>query len=108
MSTVAYWLQKQRKPDLQNLAAYVGMEDYDGLLKTDLEVALDDYLRANQTSLRDDPQLSGFYKRLGSPAKRESEGVTTTSVVEAVKKPGLSGTKQRRQTLKAREGLESP
>ncbi|KAL8960752.1 MAG: hypothetical protein Q9193_002598 [Seirophora villosa] len=108
MSTVAYWLQKQRKPDLQNLAAHVGMKYYDGLLKTDLEVALDDFLRANQTSLQNDPQLSGFYKRLGSPVKRESGGATTSSLVETVKKPGLSGTKQRRQTLKAREDLEAP
>ncbi|KAL9009434.1 MAG: hypothetical protein Q9173_005536 [Seirophora scorigena] len=108
MSTVAYWLQKQRKPDLQNLAAHVGMKYYDGLLKSDLEVALDDFLRTNQTSLQNDPQLSGFYKRLGSPVKRESGGATTTSLVETVKKAGLSGTKQRRQTLKAREDLEPP
>ncbi|KAL9050330.1 MAG: hypothetical protein Q9206_005130, partial [Seirophora lacunosa] len=81
---------------------------YDGLLKTDLEVALDDFLRTNQISLQNDPQLSGFYKRLGSPVKRESGGATTTSLVETVKKSGLSGTKQRRQTLKAREELENP
>lgn len=83
-------------------------DSYDGLLKTDLEVALDDFLRTNQISLQNDPQLSGFYKRLGSPVKRESGGATTTSLVETVKKSGLSGTKQRRQTLKAREELENP
>ncbi|KAL9598413.1 MAG: hypothetical protein Q9219_004503 [cf. Caloplaca sp. 3 TL-2023] len=104
MSTVAYWLQRQRKPDLQNLAAHVGMKDFDNLLKTDLEVALDEYLRANQPRLQDDPQLSGFYRRITSPVKRESGGVINiTSAAEEVKKP-----KQRRQTIKAREELDRP
>ncbi|KAL8935822.1 MAG: hypothetical protein Q9216_005238, partial [Gyalolechia sp. 2 TL-2023] len=103
MSTVAYWLQKQRKPDLQNLAAHVGMKDFDNLLKIDLEIALDDFLRTNQSRLQNDPQVSGFYKRIGSPVKRESGGAATTSVVEEVKKP-----KQRRQTLKAREEIDQP
>ncbi|KAL8726759.1 MAG: hypothetical protein Q9166_006498 [cf. Caloplaca sp. 2 TL-2023] len=108
MATVAYWLQRQRKPDLQNLASHVGMKNYDNLLKPELEVALDDFLRTNQTSLQSDPALSGFYKRVGSPVKRESGagfggGPSTTSAVEEVKKP-----KQRRQTLKAREELEPP
>ncbi|KAL8826629.1 MAG: hypothetical protein Q9170_007330, partial [Blastenia crenularia] len=76
---------------------------YDHLLKTELEVALDDYLRTNQTSLQNDSQLSGFYKRLGSPVKRESGGASATAMVEELKKP-----KQRRQTLKAREELEQP
>ncbi|KAI4126826.1 MAG: hypothetical protein LQ338_003536, partial [Usnochroma carphineum] len=103
MSTVAYWLQRQRKADLQNLAAHVGMINYDTLLKTELEVALDEFLRTNQISLQNDPQLSGFYKRINSPVKRESGGGTATSLVEEVKKP-----KQRRQTLKAREDLDQP
>lgn len=132
MSTVAYWLQRQRKADLQNLAAHVGMIkyvlscqsltganydrlldalmdfaehwfSYDTLLKTELEVALDEFLRTNQISLQNDPQLSGFYKRINSPVKRESGGGTATSLVEEVKKP-----KQRRQTLKAREDLDQP
>ncbi|KAL8726456.1 MAG: hypothetical protein Q9181_006045, partial [Wetmoreana brouardii] len=103
MSTVPYWLQKQRKPDLQELAARVGLKNYDKLLKTELEVALDDHLRTNQTRLQNDPLTSGFYKRKESPVKRESGGATATSVVEEVKKP-----KQRRPTLKAREELGQP
>ncbi|KAL8948019.1 MAG: hypothetical protein Q9222_005761 [Ikaeria aurantiellina] len=101
MATVAYWLQRQRKPDLQNLAAHVGMKNYDTMLKNELEVALDDFLRTNQSQLQNDPSLSAFYKRLGTPVKRESGGVpASTSVIEDVKKP-----KQRRQTIKAREEL---
>ncbi|KAL8809722.1 MAG: hypothetical protein Q9223_007883, partial [Gallowayella weberi] len=104
MATVAYWLQRQRKPDLQNLASHVGMTNFDSLLKPELETALDDYLRTNQTRLQTDPALSGFYKRLESPVKREKVGgPATTSVVEEVKRP-----KQRRQTFKAREDLEQP
>lgn len=39
--------------------------------KSELEVALDDHLRANQTIYQDDPSLSDYYKRLGrwSPVK---------------------------------------
>ncbi|KAI4254324.1 MAG: hypothetical protein L6R42_007241 [Xanthoria sp. 1 TBL-2021] len=97
MATVAYWLQRQRKPDLQNLASHVGMKQYDNLLKPDLEIALDDYLRKNQTRLQSDPALSSFYKRLESPVKRErGSGVGATSAAaEEAKKP-----KQRRQTIK--------
>lgn len=39
--------------------------------KSELEIALDDHLRANQTIYQDDPSLSDYYKRLGqwSPVK---------------------------------------
>ncbi|KAL8711832.1 MAG: hypothetical protein Q9220_003776 [cf. Caloplaca sp. 1 TL-2023] len=101
MTTVAYWIQRQRKHDLQNLAAQVGMKGYDTMLKSELEVALSEYLRTNQSQLQNDPSLSPFYKRMGTPVKRESGGAAaSTSVVEDVKKP-----KQRRQTIKAREEL---
>ncbi|KAL8897447.1 MAG: hypothetical protein Q9192_002569 [Flavoplaca navasiana] len=109
MATVSYWLQRQRKPLLQELASHVGMTQYDNLLKPDLELALDDYLRKNQTRLQSDPALSHFYKRLeNSPAKREKSdgsggGVAASSAArEEIKKP------KRRQTIKAREDLEPP
>ncbi|KAI4271047.1 MAG: hypothetical protein LQ337_006283, partial [Flavoplaca oasis] len=109
MATVSYWLQRQRKPFLQDLASHVGMTQYDNLLKPDLEVALDDYLRKNQTRLHSDPALSPFYKRLeNTPAKREKSngsagGVGASSAAaEETKKP------KRRQTIKAREELEPP
>ena len=72
---------------------------YTDVLKPELEVRLDDYLRANQTTWSKDPQLSGFYRRMvNSPIKREGQ-TGSTAVVLA---PG----KQRRQTIKAREDLE--
>ncbi|KAL8632421.1 hypothetical protein Q9189_001898 [Teloschistes chrysophthalmus] len=73
MSAVPYWLQKQRKPELHELAAHVGLKNYDKLLKLDLEEALNKHLRTNQTRLEKDPMLSGFYKRLDTPVKRERE-----------------------------------
>ncbi|KAI4206669.1 MAG: hypothetical protein LQ346_000961 [Caloplaca aetnensis] len=81
------------------------MEDssFDNLLKPELESMLDDFLRTNQSSWKGDPQLSDYYKRLGSPLKRESGNATSTSLMDTVKKP-----KSRRQTLKARDDLEQP
>lgn len=40
--------------------------------KAELEVALDDHLRANQTTYQDDPSLSDYYRHLG-PALRSKE-----------------------------------
>lgn len=49
---------------------------YESLLKPDLEVALENHLRANETRLSNDPILEPFYRRIGalSPVKRESVG----------------------------------
>jgi hypothetical protein len=40
--------------------------------KAELEIALDDHLRGNQTTYQNDPSLSEYYKRLGpmSPIKK--------------------------------------
>jgi hypothetical protein len=40
--------------------------------KAELEVALDDHLRANQTTYSSEPALTDYYKRLGptSPIKK--------------------------------------
>ncbi|KAL8923462.1 MAG: hypothetical protein Q9208_004590 [Pyrenodesmia sp. 3 TL-2023] len=100
---MSYWLQRQRKPDLQIMAAHVGLKNFDNLLKPELESILDDFLRTNQSSLNGDPQLADYYKRLGSPLKRESTNAKSTALLDTVQKP-----KQRRQTLKAREDLEQP
>lgn len=64
---------------------------------------LDDFLRKNQSNLKGDPQLSDYYKRLGSPLKRESGNAMSSSLMDTVKKP-----KSRRQTLKSRDDLEQP
>lgn len=83
---------------------------YESLLKTELEVALESYLRANETRLSTDPVLEPFYRRIGAlssassvAVKRESGGgvgsgsggvVVITSGDEVVKRSG----RVRRQT----------
>ena len=74
---------------------------YDGLKKTDLEAALDEHMRANQSTLAKDSKFDDFFRRIQgptSPVKREGAGTVTVS--NEVKKP-----RQRRVT-KAREEAE--
>lgn len=72
---------------------------YENLLKSDLEVALEKHLRANETRFNKDPVFEPFYRRIAtSPIKRES-AVGLTSGDEQKK------VKARRQT-KAKEELD--
>ena len=73
-------------------------DSVDRYKKIDLEVALEEYLRAHWGSLSQDPKVAPFFAGVDplSPVKREPG-----SVEEKVKRP-------RRQTLKAREDLEAP
>ena len=72
---------------------------YDHLLKADLETALDEHMRANQTRLTRDATLEPYFKRIASsPIKRESGGLFTSG--DEVKKP------RARRPTKAREELE--
>ena len=81
---------------------------YEGLLKSDLEVALEEHLRANESRLSGDPALEPFYRRIGalSPIKRESGagggGALLTSGDEVKKQP-----RARRQT-RAKEEIGEP
>ncbi|KAI9777188.1 MAG: hypothetical protein M1839_009031 [Geoglossum umbratile] len=77
MSRPSNWLRTQRKPELVDLAELAGLQDYQSLKKPELEIALDDHLRANQSSLSKDPRLEPFYDRVfapSSPVKREVQG----------------------------------
>ncbi len=53
---------------------------YASLKKAELEVALDEHLRANSSTYSKDPSLSEYYKRLGStsrsPVKKLAEKVS--------------------------------
>lgn len=84
--------------------SYSSVTRYEGLLKPDLEVALEEHMRVNAARLARDPILKPFYTRLAnaaSPRKREvyresesvkqdavkqEDGVETTSV-DDVRKP---------------------
>lgn len=72
MSSALPYLQKLRKSDLTELAETSNLKRYTSMRKAELEVALDDHLRANQTTYQDDPSLSDYYRHLG-PALRSKE-----------------------------------
>jgi hypothetical protein len=100
MSGVSSWLQKQRKSELVELADNVGFKDYDGLKKSELEIALDDYLSKNSSTLSSDTRLIPFYKRRSesSPIKKE---------ISSALSDGEAKTKQvKRRATKAAEELK--
>ncbi|RFU79159.1 cupin -type [Trichoderma arundinaceum] len=98
------WLRAQRKSDLVELADSVGLKNYDGLKKTDLESALDDFIAGNSNRFSSRSDLSGYFnsrsKALGSPVKRESR-----EPVKEELKEGLKSAKRR--VTKAAEELIS-
>ncbi|TVY93779.1 hypothetical protein LAWI1_G000585 [Lachnellula willkommii] len=75
MSGASSWLQKMRKAELLELCDSVDFKDYDGLKKTEIEVALDQYLRENADQYSGEARLTPFYKTRGrsesSPVKKE-------------------------------------
>ncbi|KAH6690607.1 hypothetical protein F5X68DRAFT_260013 [Plectosphaerella plurivora] len=75
MSTTNAWLQRQRKSDLIEIAELVGLQDYEGHKKVDLEVSLDSFLSANADKLANEPKVAPYYnsraRAAGSPTKRD-------------------------------------
>ena len=72
--------------------------------KSDLEVALDDHLRANQSTYATEPVLSDYYKRLGSGARSPAKKIAD-KVTEMVKSDDEApvAKKQRRKTVLGEE-----
>ncbi|KAF2817055.1 uncharacterized protein BDZ99DRAFT_484083 [Mytilinidion resinicola] len=64
------WLHRKRKGELQELASQANLPDA-GLLKDDLIAALETQLSQNQSTYSKNPAFSDYYKRTGSPLKRE-------------------------------------
>ncbi|KKY25254.1 hypothetical protein UCRPC4_g01954 [Phaeomoniella chlamydospora] len=92
------YLHGLKKSDLTELAQASKLPDYEALKKIELESALDQHLRENQSTYANDKALGDYYKRLGSsrsPVKKEP--VTAPSGDEAPVK------KQRRKTKAADE-----
>ena len=67
--------------------------------KSELELAVEQHLRDNQTVLEKDPRVAAFY-----------QGVDPSSPVKHNPGPAEERTKprQRRQTIKAKEDLDTP
>ncbi|KAI0179296.1 hypothetical protein GGR52DRAFT_299306 [Hypoxylon sp. FL1284] len=76
MSGANSWLQRQRKTDLTELAQHTGLKNYETLKKSELELALDEYLAENSSTFSSDPKLANYYssraRTAGSPVKRDA------------------------------------
>ncbi|KAL7920551.1 hypothetical protein ACQKWADRAFT_298386 [Trichoderma austrokoningii] len=83
------WLRSQRKSDLVELAESVGLQNYDGLKKSDLETALDEFIAGNTSRFNSRSELSGYFnsrsKAMGSPVKRESKEPIKEEVEKGIK-----------------------
>ncbi|EHY61093.1 hypothetical protein ABEF92_002612 [Exophiala dermatitidis] len=104
MSGLPY-LQKLRKSDLTEIAETSKLPDYAGLKKAELEVALDEHLRANSTRYSKEPSLTDYYKRLGSstrsPVKKIAQKVS--DVVKSDEDAPAPAKKSRRKTVSPAE-----
>ncbi|KJZ78719.1 hypothetical protein HIM_02110 [Hirsutella minnesotensis 3608] len=71
------WLKAQRKSDLIDLAEVVGYQETDGLKKSELEVALDDFIAQHSARLAGRSELVGYFnsrsKAMASPVKKERD-----------------------------------
>jgi hypothetical protein len=72
------------------------------LLKDDLVSTLDEKLRANASSYSSNPVFREYYDRTGSPIKKERQTSATFGA------DGEKAPRRRRQTIKAKEDLDSP
>ncbi|KAK4229611.1 hypothetical protein QBC38DRAFT_471725 [Podospora fimiseda] len=94
------WLSRQRKADLVDLAGAIGLTNYEKLLKTELEAAIDDYVSTNLAAFQTNPKLREYFKSRaraeGSPVKKEPP----------VYEPKLS--KRRQSTKLAEEVIVDP
>ncbi|ROW08145.1 hypothetical protein VPNG_06884 [Cytospora leucostoma] len=91
------FLRGQRKSDLLGLAETVGLTNTDGLKKSDLEVALDEFLAEKHSQFSNHPVAQPYYqaraRAIGSPAKRDP--------------PGDSAKPSRRRTAKPAERINT-
>ena len=84
------------------------MCSYDALLKTDLEIALDQHLRKNQSKLSGDPKLEGFYKRIGSPVKRDTNSGAGAGAITSGDEKEKPKARPRKSILKPKESEDGP
>ncbi|KAK3903130.1 hypothetical protein C8A05DRAFT_43572 [Staphylotrichum tortipilum] len=80
------WLARQRKSDLVELAEGVGLKNYEGMRKSELELALDEHLSDNAPRYQADPRFQDYFKSRaragGSPVKKESATAAAAQVTE--------------------------
>ncbi|OCL04610.1 hypothetical protein AOQ84DRAFT_300545 [Glonium stellatum] len=93
------WLHKKRKSELIELAHQAKLPDSDGLLKDDLIAALETHLQKNETIYGKQAAFSDFYKRTGSPVKRERPSPNEAGTITV--------SKSRRRQTRVLEGNDS-
>ncbi|KAF7547022.1 hypothetical protein G7046_g9134 [Stylonectria norvegica] len=75
MTSSNTWLRGQRKMDLVELSQALGLQNYESLKKSELEIALEEWITENPR-FEKNKVLNGYYnarnKALTSPVKRES------------------------------------
>ncbi|KAL9104285.1 MAG: hypothetical protein Q9163_000726 [Psora crenata] len=100
MSTGVEWLQRQRKSDLTEIAQHVGLQSYERMKKSELEVAVEDFLRSNASRYENDPTTAPFYRGVdpASPVQHKNGKAVAGGMKDEGKKP-----RPRRQTIKANE-----
>ncbi|KAF2261276.1 hypothetical protein CC78DRAFT_470723 [Lojkania enalia] len=65
------WLQRKRKGELIELAQRANLPDAESLLKDDLVELLYEHLESNESTYGKQSDFRDFYKRTGSPVKRD-------------------------------------
>ncbi|OCK77623.1 hypothetical protein K432DRAFT_445208 [Lepidopterella palustris CBS 459.81] len=90
------WLHKKRKGELIELGQQANLLNLDGLLKDDLISALETHFQQNESTLGKQAAFSEFYRRTGSPVKRERQSPTESGAMTVSKT-------RRRQTRLAEE-----
>ncbi|OKL55341.1 hypothetical protein UA08_09346 [Talaromyces atroroseus] len=110
-SAAGPYLRGLRKSQLTELAEISDLKDYADLKKPELELALDDHLRANSSIFSGEKRLSDYYRRLSqpsrvsSPVKKEPKAEASTPSTEEKK-----SSRRRKTSVEAEEsdGAKTP
>ncbi|KAK4174935.1 hypothetical protein QBC36DRAFT_332598 [Triangularia setosa] len=94
------WLARQRKSDLVDLADAIGLTNYEKLLKSDLEQAIDEFVSANSARFQTNAKLKDYFRSRArsesSPVKRDFPSIALDATVTKT-------LTKRRQTLPVKE-----
>ncbi|ATY62536.1 hypothetical protein A9K55_008312 [Cordyceps militaris] len=73
------WLKAKKKTELTEIADKIGLKGYKDYKKSDLEVALDDFISQHASRFSSNSDLTGYFtsrsKALGSPIKKEKDAI---------------------------------
>ncbi|KAJ9303524.1 hypothetical protein DTO217A2_7014 [Paecilomyces variotii] len=102
MSAGLPYLKSLRKGDLLNLADVSDLKREAGILKAELETALDEHLSSNKDIFSGDKRFADYYRRLSQPS-RLSSPVKKEAKTDAIASGDDIKKSARRRTTKAKE-----